>query len=133
MSVASAGARPWSIARSSISGLRASMTARKSFFGLPLNARLAQYAEALVLLAGLRTPARDEQQEGDECEIAGHRHGDRQRGEAERHAVGVEVDQRCRPAREAAPRTREQGRDRQVAERGAACAGEDAPPARSAV
>src|SRR5690349_10682659 len=94
ISAASAGARPWSIARSSISGLRASMTARKSFLGFVLNAggsvrpRMGgrtgspENAEALVLLARLCAPARNQQQERHERKVARYVHGDRQRGEA---------------------------------------------------
>src|SRR3954451_6170268 len=65
MIFASTGAWPWSTARSSISGLSASITARMSFFcglGLALNSS-AQAAQPLVLLCALPAGAHDQHEE----------------------------------------------------------------------
>src|SRR3954447_4761989 len=70
MIFASTGAWPWSIARSSISGLSASTTARTSFLrfgcGSPVATPLAQAAQALVLLGALAARAQDQHDEGRE-------------------------------------------------------------------
>src|SRR5580692_4248380 len=64
MILASAGARPTAIARSSIAGLSASITTSTSFFGFPLTARVAdgssQDPQPGVLL--IVAPAAAEQQ-----------------------------------------------------------------------
>src|SRR5438093_9834034 len=111
MSLASAGARPCSIARSSISGLSASITARKSFFGFALTARSAQDPQALVLPARLRACARDEQDERRDRDEADHGHGYREAGQAERNPVRVQVDQGGRAGAEPAARAREERGD----------------------
>src|SRR5947207_7272524 len=99
------------MARSSISGLRASITARKSFFGFALTARSAQDPQALVLAAGPRARTRYEQDERRERHEADHGHGYREARQAERHPVRVQVDQRDRAAAQPAAGAREERRD----------------------
>src|SRR3954447_18589822 len=103
ISAASAGARPWSTARSSISGLSASITARTSF--LRATAPLPQDPEAPVLPACLAAASREEQHERGQRQVAQCRHGDREGGDAQGHRVRVGVDQRGRAAGEPAART----------------------------
>src|SRR4051794_9972166 len=118
---ASTGAWPWSIARSSISGLSASITARTSFLRLGWAALTgsAQAAEALVLLRGLPAGTRDEDEECRERDESERREEDREAGERERDPVGVGIEERDRATRvgDAPARPREQGGEGEPAER----------------
>src|SRR5690348_14549069 len=81
---ASAGAWPCSIARSSISGLSASITARTSFFGFAsLTAELAEYAQAFVLLVAPAARPYEEHDEADQSDEAKWGEHERQRGDQE--------------------------------------------------
>src|SRR3954467_9269748 len=123
MIFASTGAWPWSTARSSISGLRASITARTSFLrpgAAPVLTVSPQAAQALVLLRALPAGAHDQHEEHRQRHESERREEERQAGERERDAVEVGVEQRDRAARVAQPPARageEQG-EREVTERG---------------
>src|SRR3954463_15512322 len=131
MIFASTGACPWSTARSSISGLSASMTARTSFLrcGSALTGS-TQAAEALVLLRALSAGAHDQHEEGRERDEGERREEDRQAGEGEGDPVGVGVEERDGAARvrDALAGPREQRGEANPAERCPRDAADDAGP-----
>src|SRR3954466_15790867 len=102
MIFASTGAWPWSIARSSISGLSASTTARTSFLRFGWGSAvtpLAQAAQALVLLGALAARPHDQHGEGHECDEGERREEDREPREREGYAVRVGIEEGDRAAR----------------------------------
>src|SRR3954468_10153696 len=134
MIFASTGACPWSTARSSISGLSASITASTSFLrcsALIAAAASAQAAQPLVLLRGLPAGAHDQHEEHRQRDEAERREEDRQAGERERDAVEVGVEQRgCSVGIPHPPaRAGEQEGEREVPERGAGGAPDQPGPA----
>src|SRR4051812_9433190 len=134
MIFASTGAWPWSTARSSISGLSASTTARTSFLRFGCRSALTastQAAQALVLLGALAARSHDQHGEGRERDEGERREEDREPGEREGDAVGVRVEESDRAAGvpHAPARPREQRGEREPAERGAGHPGDDAGPA----
>src|SRR4051812_22386152 len=134
MIFASTGAWPWSIARSSISGLSASTTARTSFLRFGWASAVtpsAQAAQALVLLGALAARPHDQHGEGRERDEGERREEDREAGERQGDAVRVRVEESDRAARvpHAPARPREQRGEREPAERRAGHPGDDAGPA----
>src|SRR3954454_2980805 len=95
MILASTGACPWSTARSSISGLSASITARTSFLRFPALTPLtasAQAAQPLVLLRALSAGAHDQHEERRQRDERERREEDREAGQGERDPVEVRVE-----------------------------------------
>src|SRR3954451_3087836 len=138
MIFASTGAWPWSITRSSISGLSASTTARTSFLRFGWASAVtpsAQAAQALVLLGALAARSHDQHGEGRERDEGERREEDRESGERECDHVRVGVEESHRAARvpHASARPREQRGEREPAECRAGRPADDAWPARVAL
>src|SRR3954453_5773240 len=116
----SAGARPVATARSSIAGFRPSMTARTSLDGVATGAGLPEDAEPRVLLALAPAAAGEQPHDEADRDHADRRDDDRQRGEHDGDAFGVERQRGGRLAVEAPADPAEQ-----AAHRGAGQPGEE--------
>src|SRR5262245_65305367 len=107
MTVLSAGARPVATARSSIAGLRPSMTASTSFGGEG-GTPLPEDPQTRVLLALAATTAGEQPDEEDDRDDADRRDDDRERREHDRHRLGVDRQRGRRLGVEARPCSQEQ-------------------------